>query len=100
MISCKDSTQKGAAPVQDFPFNLEQFADIRIHRYPVPGFDELNLQQKTLLYYLSQAAIEGRDIVFDQNYRYNLAIRRTLESIRENYAGDRNTDEFKASKCT
>jgi len=78
----------------DFKYLLEQFADLKIMRYQVSGFDELTLKQKELVYYLSQAAIAGRDILFDQNFKYNLAIRRTLENIVENYEGDRNTDEF------
>ncbi|MBN1925374.1 MAG: dihydrofolate reductase [Prolixibacteraceae bacterium] len=89
-------TEKETDVTDDFQYTVEQFADIRILRYPVPGFDELTLKQKELLYYLSQAAIEGRDIIFDQNNKHNLAIRRTLEAIWENYKGDRTTDEFKA----
>lgn len=72
----------------------EQFADIQILRYRVPGFEELTLKQKELVYYLSQAALEGRDILFDQNGKYNLAIRRTLETIYTDYAGDRNEPDF------
>lgn len=72
----------------------EQFADIQILRYHVPGFEELTLKQKELVYYLSQAALEGRDILFDQNGKYNLAIRRTLETIYTDYAGDRTEPDF------
>jgi dipeptidyl-peptidase-3 len=79
---------------EEFKFLLEQFADLKIMRYQVPGFDSLSLQQKELVYYLSQAAIAGRDILFDQNYKYNLAVRRTLENIVENYKGDRNSSDF------
>ncbi|MFR9166092.1 MAG: dipeptidyl-peptidase 3 family protein [Dysgonomonas sp.] len=64
-------------------------------RYKVPEFESLSLQQKELIYYLSQAAIEGRDILFDQNGRYNLAIRRTLEAIYENYKGDKTSNDYK-----
>ena len=60
----------------------------------MPGFDELTLQQKTLAYYLSEAALQGRDILYDQNGRYNLRIRRTLESLYTNYAGSRDSEEF------
>ena len=81
--------------VDTFKFFVEKFADLKILRYQVPGFDTLSLNQKKLIYYLSQAAIAGRDIIFDQNGKYNLAIRRTLENIVENYKGDRNTDDFK-----
>lgn len=96
MMSCTMPTQTEPDVPANFQYKVEQFADIRILRYPVPGFDELTLKQKELLYYLSQAAIEGRDIIFDQNNKHNLAIRRTLEAIWENYPGDRNTDDFEA----
>ncbi len=79
----------------DFKYLTEQFADIGIVRYQVPGFNELSLKQKTLLYYLYQAALSGRDIIYDQNYKYNLVIRRTLEAIVNNYSGDRNIDDYK-----
>ncbi len=73
---------------------VDKFADLQILRYEVKDFDHLTLQQKTLLYYLSQAAVEGRDILFDQNCRYNLKIRRTLEAIYENYAGDKTSADW------
>lgn len=92
--SCNQE-QKKTESQQEFKFLLEQFADLKIMRYQVPGFDELTPQQKELVYYLSQAALAGRDILFDQNYKYNLAIRRTLENIAENYKGNRESDEFK-----
>nr|NQU89428.1 dihydrofolate reductase [Bacteroidota bacterium] len=72
----------------------EQFADIRILRYQVPGFGELPLQQKTLLYYLYEAALSGRDMIYDQNYKYNLLIRRTLENILKSFTGDRKSGEW------
>ena len=72
-----------------FNFTLEQFADLRILRYQVPGFDELSLDQKKLIYYLGQAALCGRDIIWDQNGKYNLAIRQTLENIYKTYTGDK-----------
>ncbi len=78
----------------DFKYVTEQFADLRIQRYKVPGFEDLTLRQKTLLYYLYQAALSGRDIIWDQNYKHNLYIRRTLEGIVETYSGDRTTPEF------
>ncbi len=95
ITSCKQES-KTENSNQDFKFLLEQFADLKIMRYQVPGFDSLSLQQKELVYYLSQAAIAGRDILFDQNYKYNLAIRRTLENIVENYKGDRNSTDFQS----
>ena len=94
IASCNQEPSKTPQP-EEFKYLLEQFADLKIMRYQVPGFDSLTLQQKELVYYLSQAAIAGRDILFDQNYKYNLAIRRTLENIAENYQGDRNSDDFK-----
>ena len=77
-----------------FQYVVEQFADLRILRYQVSGFEELSLPQKKLIYYLSQAAIEGRDILFDQNYKHNLLIRKTFETIYEHYTGDRTSREF------
>lgn len=96
MMSCTTKPSQEESKSDNFQFFVEQFADLRILRYPVQGFEELSLQQKELLYYLSQAAIDGRDIIFDQNNKFNLTIRRTLETIYENYSGDRNTDDFKA----
>jgi dipeptidyl-peptidase III len=96
-ISCNTS-HSGEAKKDDvdtFKYFVERFADIKILRYQVPGFDTLSLNQKKLIYYLSQAAIAGRDIIFDQNGNYNLAIRRTLENIVENFKGDKNTEDFK-----
>ena len=80
----------------NFDYNVERFADLQILRYQVPGFDELTLQQKKLIYYLSEAAQSGRDILYDQNGKYNLRIRRALEAIYVNYEGDRNSEDFKA----
>ncbi|MDR2773506.1 MAG: dipeptidyl peptidase 3 [Tannerella sp.] len=77
-------------------YTIDRFADIEILRYDVPGFEYLSLQQKRLLYHLSEAALMGRDIQFDQNNRYNLAIRRALEVISEKYVGDRSDEQFKA----
>ncbi|MCI7071628.1 MAG: dipeptidyl peptidase 3 [Bacteroides pyogenes] len=74
---------------------VEQFADLQILRYKVPGFEELALKQKELVYYLTQAALEGRDILFDQNGKYNLRIRRMLEAVYRNYEGDKTTSDFK-----
>ncbi|MFA9391959.1 MAG: dihydrofolate reductase [Prolixibacteraceae bacterium] len=94
MMSCTTPAPKEEAKSDDFQYFLEQFADLKIMRYPVFGFEELSLQQKELLYYLSQAAIEGRDILFDQNCKYNMPIRRTLEAIYLNYTGDKTSDEY------
>lgn len=78
---------------QEFSYNVDKFYDLEILRYQVPGFDELSLQQKTLVYYLTEAALQGRDILFDQNCRYNLRIRRALESVYLNYE-DKSEPEF------
>ncbi|PXY03106.1 dihydrofolate reductase [Marinifilum breve] len=78
-----------------FKYQTEQFADVKILRYQVPGFRDLSLQQKKLIYFLAEAARCGRDILFDQNNKYNLRIRRTLEAIVKSYDGDRDSDDFK-----
>lgn len=96
ITSCNQNSKQVPTAQPEFQYLIEQFADLRILRYPVKDFDQLSLQQKELVYYLSQAAIEGRDILFDQNYKHNLVIRRTLEAIYSGYNGDRTTSEFKA----
>lgn len=77
-----------------FKVIADQFADLRVLRYQVPGFDELPLQQKKLVYFLYEAALSGRDIIYDQNYKHNLVIRRTLEAIVKTYTGDRKSENF------
>ena len=79
---------------QDFQWQIDQFSDLRILRYQVPGFDELPLAQKELIYYLSEAALCGRDIITAQNYKHNLTIRRTLDAIVEGYTGDRTDPQW------
>lgn len=86
--------QADSKPAIDY--TVDRFADIEIIRYEVPGFEELSLKQKQLLYHLSEAALMGRDIVYDQNCRYNLTIRRALEAIHREYRGDRGDVRFKA----
>ena len=73
---------------------LEQFDDIKILRYDVPVFDSLTLKEKLFVYYLSRAALAGRDILWDQNNRYNLRLRKVLEKILRDYKGDREAQEF------
>ena len=70
---------------EDFEYVTEQFSDLRVLRYNVKDFDQIPLQTKTLLYYLYEAALSGRDIIYDQNYKYNLAVRKTLEAIVSNH---------------
>lgn len=96
VISCKpENGDKLNTEEQNFKYQTEQFADVATVRYRIPGFDELSLKEKQLAYYLYQAALSGRDIYYDQNYKNNLKIRRTLEAIVETYNGNKNTDEFK-----
>lgn len=90
-IAIKDSIQK---PEDEFQYIADQFADLRVLRYNVPGFEQLTPKQKELLYYLYEAALSGRDITWDQNYKYNLTIRKTLETIISNYQGDTNNPEY------
>lgn len=90
-----ERNQKGVMDAKVFKWITEQFADTKIIRYKVPGFEQLSLKQKELIYYLSQATLSGRDITCDQNCRYNLLIRKTLEPIYIGYKGDRTSDDFK-----
>ncbi len=85
-----------AAENKDFNYHVDRFADIEVLRYEVPEYNRLTLNQKKMLYYLSQAAQSGRDIIWDQNGKYNLAIRQLLEKIYTKYNGDRNSKDFKA----
>jgi len=98
--ACTQGKQAGSEPIDDgidstFEYKVDRFADIEILRYPVPGFNSLSLQQKELIYYLSQAALEGRDILWDQHNRHNLTIRRVCEGVYENYMGDKSSEEWK-----
>ncbi len=83
-------------PASQFRVEAERFADARILRYRVPGFEALDSRTKRLLYYLYEAALSGHEIMYDQKYRYNLAIKRTLEEIVKHYPGDRGDAEFQA----
>ena len=80
---------------EDFKVRVDRFADIEILRYQVPEFEKLSLRQKKFVYYLSEAALSGRDILYDQNYKHNLTIRQTIHSIVEGYKGDKNTRSWK-----
>lgn len=95
LISCEKEEDKMSVVQDDFKYQTEKFADIAILRYKVPGFEELTLKQKELVYYLYEAALAGRDIFYDQNYKNNLFVRKTLDAIVRSYRGDRQTDEFK-----
>lgn len=89
------SCHKDEVKTDEFDYTVDKFADIEVLRYKVPGFEDLSLNQKKLIYYLTEAAIWGRDILWDQNNEYNLPIRRMLETVYTNYDGDRNSDDFK-----
>ncbi|HPE83633.1 MAG TPA: dihydrofolate reductase, partial [Aequorivita sp.] len=100
-FSCKDNKpEKDVAQVEnttsaEFDYNVETFGDVKVLRYQIPGWDKLSLKEQKLVYYLSQAGLEGRDIMWDQNYRYNLTIRKALENVYANYKGDKTTDDWK-----
>ena len=94
ILGCTDKDNKSEMENDNFKYQTEQFADLAILRYQVPGFDELTLKQKELAYYLYQAALSGRDIFYDQNYKHNLQIRKTLEGIVKSYNGDKNSDDW------
>lgn len=91
---CKKAEKPAETAAQEFQWQIDQFADLRIMRYQVPGFEDLSLDQKKLIYYLSEAALCGRDIITDQNYKHNLIIRRTLDAIVEGYKGDRTDPQW------
>lgn len=101
LAACTHSKKAESASVADnsidstFEYKVDRFADIEILRYPVPDFNSLSLSQKELIYYLSQAALEGRDILWDQHNRYNLTIRRVCEGVYENFMGDKSSEEWK-----
>lgn len=94
LLSSCGSVKKVAEQTDNFSYNVEQFSDIQLLRYKVHGFDELALKQKQLVYYLSEAALQGRDILADQNGKYNLTIRRLLEAVYTNYKGDKKSADF------
>lgn len=92
----KESNESNQSDAKDFQYKADKFADIQVLNYRIPGFDKFSLQQKKLAYYLYQAGLSGRDIIYDQNYKHNLAIRNALESIVTNYKGEKDTnwDQF------
>lgn len=102
LVACqsdKKTSDQVAPPLEDvdtFAYQTEQVADFKILRYQVPGFEELKKDQKIMLYYLYQAALAGRDMIYDQNYKYNLCVRRTLENIAQTYKGNKNTEDYNA----
>lgn len=98
-VSCETnepaSTSDQPAETDDFQYMTEQFADVKILRYNIPAWDKLTLQEKKLVYYLTQAGLAGRDIMYDQNYRHNLIIRNALEDVYRHYDGDKTSDNWK-----
>lgn len=104
LASCGDNKQAENENVEiqtadssgDFQYMTEQFSDIKIIRYQIPSWDELPLQEKKLAYYLTQAGLAGRDMMYDQNYRNNLPIRRALETAYKNFDGDKSSADWKA----
>jgi dipeptidyl-peptidase-3 len=94
--ACRNEKQPAIEPADTFNYFVDQFGDIRILKYKLPAFESLSLQQKEYIWYLSQAALAGRDILWDQNFRYNLRIRKTMEAIISTYSGDKESEEYKA----
>jgi len=100
-FSCDEKKEnKDGAPVEtaqstDFNYNVEQFGDIKVLRYQIPGWEKLTLKEQKLVYYLTQAGLAGRDIMWDQNYRHNLTIRKALENVYTKYEGDKTTEDWK-----
>ena len=97
-VACKDDVKEAKVEklATEFSYNVEQFADIKILRYQIPGWDNLTLKEQKLVYYLTEAGLAGRDIMWDQNYRHNLKIRRALENVYSEYTGDTSSDNWKA----
>lgn len=94
VLSGCNEANKSMEKTEEFNYTVEQFADLQLLRYKVHGFENLSLKQKELIYYLSQAALQGRDILFDQNGKYNLVIRKMLETVYTDYQGDRKDTNF------
>ena len=95
LTGCAVNQKEEVAPEVQ-PWSVDRFADIEVLRYEVPAFEELPLAQKELIYYLTEAAQWGRDILWDQNCRFNLPIRNICEAIYQNYQGDREDAQWKA----
>ncbi|WP_029038025.1 dipeptidyl-peptidase 3 family protein [Salinimicrobium xinjiangense] len=101
LISCADAGVENPAAVGklaqngDFDYQVDEFADIKVLRYQIPGWEDLSLKEQKLVYYLVEAGLSGRDIIWDQNYRHNLKIREALENIYTGYEGDKTTEDWK-----
>ena len=97
MASCapkQEETAEQPQPKEAFKYLVDEFADLRIMRYQIPEWDQLTLQQKSYIYYLGEAAKCGRDILADQNFKYNLTVRKTVEAVLNSYKGDRESADF------
>ncbi len=96
LLGCNTNTESASSKSEEpFKYVVDEFADLQILRYRIPGWDDLTLSQKAYIYHLGEAAKSGRDILFDQNFKYNLAIKSVLEGIIDNYKGDRESQEYK-----
>ncbi|MEO8933441.1 MAG: dihydrofolate reductase [Xanthomarina sp.] len=101
-VSCKEDKKEPVLEVAEvktenaFNYNVEQFGDVKILRYQIPGWENLTLKEQKLVYYLTQAGLAGRDIIWDQNYRHNLKIRTALEAVYSNYSGDKTSEDWNA----
>ena len=100
IFSCADAVDQSAtvedvAQTDDFDYQVDQFADIKVLRYQIPGWENLSLKEQKLVYYLTEAGLSGRDIIWDQNYKHNLKIREALENVYTNYEGDKTTEDWK-----
>ncbi len=100
-FSCNDNGENKEvaqtdSTTQEFEYKVEEFADLKILRYQIPGWENLSLKEQKLVYYLTQAGLAGRDIMWDQNYKHNLEIREALENIYSNYEGDKSSEDWQA----
>ena len=100
LFNCNTDTGDYYVPTSgsDFEYKVDEFADLKVIRYQIPGWDELTLKEKKLVYYLTEAGLAGRDIMYDQNYRHNLEIRSALENIHAKFDGDRSSENWKEFK--
>ena len=94
LVSCADKAAEQKATDGQFRYLVDEFADLKIMRYTVPGWDDLSLQQKKYVYHLAEASKYGRDIIWMQNYKHNLRVRKALEAVLENYEGDRTSEDW------
>ena len=100
LFNCNTDTGDYYVPTSgsDFEYKVDEFADLKVIRYQIPGWDELTLKEKKLVYYLTEAGLAGRDIMYDQNYRHNLEIRSALENIHAKFDGDRSSENWEEFK--